>query len=353
MAFDRPTLSQIIDRIKTDIEGSLNLGSPSLRRSVISVISRAFGGAVHMLHGHLEWVSRQIIVDTASTDYLERYASIWGLTRKPADFAEGSVVFTGTNGSVIPAGSVLQRADGVQFELNEEVTIAAGTGSGGITCITAGSSGNTDAAVVMSLGSPISGVNLSATVDSSGLTGGVEAETDESLRARVIARIQEPPKGGAASDYEQWATSVEGVTRAFVNPLGLGPGTVVVYIVDDNAEDPIPSSLKVSEVQDYLDTVRPVTAQVTVIAPTPIALDPEIHISPNTSAVRAAIESALKDLLIRESEVGGTILRSHIAEAISGAAGENDHVIISPSINFTVGSGEFPVLGTITFADIS
>lgn len=352
MAFDRPTLSEIIDRIKSDLESAFNFGSPALRRSGIGLFAKAFGGAVHMLHGHLEFLSKQILVDTATTEYLERYAGIWGLTRKPSDFAAGNVTFTGTNGAVISAGTLLNRSDGIQYELDAEVTIASGTGTGSVICLTTGSTGNTDSAVVLTLGSPISGVDSSVTVAIGGLTGGVGAETDDSLRSRVLARIQEPPKGGAASDYEQWATSIEGVTRAFVFPLALGPGTISVYIVNDNAEDPIPPSAKVAEVQAYIDDVRPVTATPTVLAPVAIAMNPSIQISPNTSAVRAAIAEELKALLRREGSVGGEIIRSHISEAISGAAGETDHVLVSPSGNFVLGSGEFPVLGTVTFSTI-
>lgn len=352
MAFDRPTLTEIVDRIKADLEASLNLGSPALRRSAIAVFAKAYGGAVHMLHGHLDYLSKQILVDTADTEYLERYASIWGLSRKPADYATGNVTFTGTNGSSVPAGTVIQRTDGIEFELDAEATISGGTATVAVTCLTAGTTGNTDAGTVLTLGSPISGVSSSVTVASGGLTGGIETETDDSLRARVILRIQEPPQGGSELDYQQWATSIEGVSRAFVYPLQLGPGTVSVYIVNDEAEDPIPSSAKVLEVQEYLDEVRPVTAQVSVFAPVSSPMDPVIQISPNTAAVQDAIEVELKALLKREGAVGGTILRSHISEVISGAAGEVDHVLVSPAGNFEVGGGEFPVLGTVTFSDI-
>lgn len=353
MAFDRPALSTIIARIKADLEASLNLGSPALRRSNVAVFAKAFGGAAHMLHGHLDYLSKQIFVDSADTVYLDRYASIYGLSRKPADYAIGQVVFTGTDGSVIPAGTVLQRSDGIDYELDASGTVSGGSVSVAVTCLTAGEIGNADAATALTLGSPIAGVSSTANVDGDGLTGGLETETDEALRERILARIQDPPKGGAASDYEQWAVSVEGITRAFVFAGVLGPGTVSVYVVNDEATDPIPSSGKVAEVQDYIDSVRPVTAEVTVFAPVAVPVDISVAIYGDTPEIRAAITAELAALFKRESEVGGTIIRSHISEAISGASGEIDHVLSVPASNVAVSAGEFPVLGTITFSTLA
>lgn len=55
-----------------------------------------------------------------------------------------------------------------------------------------------------------------------------------------------------------------------------------------------------------------------------------IHPVPDTTAVRAAITSSLKDLHEREAGLGDKLLISHIREAISGAAGETDHPLTLP-----------------------
>lgn len=352
MAFDRPKLSEIVERIKTDIEAGLGLTGASLRRSNIGVLSKAFGASVHLLHGHLDWVSKQIIIDSAESEYLERHAQIWGITRRAADFAQGSVTFTGTDGSVIPIGTTLRRADEVEYTTDAEVTIASGTATADVTAVVPGEAGNSDSGVVLNLLSPISGVNGTATVAIDGITNGLEAETDDSLRVRLLARIQEPNRGGAATDYQQWATEVSGISRAFVFGSYTGPGTVAVFVIQDDPNDPIPNSAKVTEVQEYLDEKRPVTAQVTVFAPIAYTVDFDIQLSPNTSAVRQAVEDELKSLFSREGEVGGTLLRSHINEAISVAAGEVDHILITPSVNVEIPDGNFPIVGTITFGAI-
>lgn len=92
------------------------------------------------------------------------------------------------------------------------------------------------------------------------------------------------------------------------------------------------------------------TADVTVFAPVAVDLDLNITVSPNTAAVKAAVEAELKALLRREAVPGGTLYLSKIREAISIAAGENNNVLNSPTANVTTSTGELLVLGDITWA---
>ena len=62
-----------------------------------------------------------------------------------------------------------------------------------------------------------------------------------------------------------------------------------------------------------------------------------------------AIEAELADLIRRESEPGGTLLVSHIREAISTAQGETDHELTSPTADVTVQATQITTLGTVTF----
>ena len=90
MPFARPTLNELIDRVTTDISGRVTgVESAVLRRSLLGILARSEAGAVHMLYGFLEWAARQAIIDTAEKEYLERWAAIWKIFRKPADYAEG------------------------------------------------------------------------------------------------------------------------------------------------------------------------------------------------------------------------------------------------------------------------
>lgn len=353
MAFQRPTLIEIITRVLADLSSRmLGIDGAVLRRSVLGVLGRALSGASHELHGHLDYLARQVIIDTADTDYLERWASVWGVSRKAAEYAIGEVTFTGVNGSVIPEATVLQRQDGVRFETTAEGTISAGTADVAVQAQEAGAAGNTIAAVALTLIQPVSGVQSTAVVAAGDLTNGSDTETDDELRERLLDRIQDPPQGGAAADYVTWALEVPGVTRAWCYPMEMGAGTVTVRFVRDNDGSIIPDAPEIAAVLAYIQERRPVTAEVFVVAPTPVEVDMTIQLEPNTTAVQNAVLAELADLFNRQAEPGGTILYSHIHEAISVAPGETDHGLVDPTDNIELDPGEIAVLGTVTFEAI-
>lgn len=348
MPFSRPVLADIITRTRDDIVS--RLPSPDLlRRSNAEVYARALSGAAHGLYGYIDWLSRQLIYDTADSDMLERWASIWGISRKAATAATGSVTFTGSNGAVIPSGTTLAAYDGQLYATTADATIAAGTVVVAVTASAVGLAGNRATGQTFTLQSPISGVI--ATAAAGAMTGGTDTETDDSLRSRLLARIQEPPHGGDKADYLAWTLEVPGVTRAWVYPQELGIGTVSVrFMMDDSYVDGIPLAGDVTAVAAHIDPVRPVTAQVTVVAPVAVPLNFTIAaLSPASIAVQAAITQELKDLIAREAYPGGTIYLSHIREAISIAAGELDHSLTSPAANVVMTTGNISTFGTITW----
>lgn len=360
MPFQRPTLSDLQTQIASDIESRLPGADSQLRRSFLGVLSRAIAGALHGLYGFLAWIALQLFPDTAEEVFLDRWAGIWGVTRKPAWPAAGTVTFTGTNGSVIPTGTDLQRGDGALFQTQGEGTIVGGTVDVSVLAVEPGSVGNADVGTTINLVAPIAGVQSAGTVADDGAGGGLtlgsDEETDASLRARLLLRIQNPPHGGARHDYVGWAldTDVHGldVTRAWDYPLELGLGTVTVrFMMDDAYADGIPLAADVTALQAYIDLVRPVTAAVTVAAPVAVAIVFEISgLDPATQTVKDAIEAELKDLIRREAEPGGTLLVSHIREAISIAAGETDHALVAPAADVVSATGDISTFGSITWS---
>jgi uncharacterized phage protein gp47/JayE len=352
MPFSRPTLDEIVRRNLADAASRLTgtVGTV-LRRSVLGVIMRIVSGASHLLHGHIDWVSKQIIPDTAESEYLNRWANIWGVFRLGGEQSSGTVTVSGAVGSVVTAGSILQRADGVQYAIDASVTIPMGGSiTASVTALLAGSTADADNTVSLSFVSPLAGINTTATVIA--ISGGADVESDDALRARLIARISNPPQGGSAQDYEQWALAVAGVTRAWVSPVEMGPGTVTVRFVRDGDASIYPDAGEVAEVQAYIDERRPVTADVYVVAPNNAPLNLTIQIAPNNASVQSAITAELEDLIFREAEPGGTLLLSRINEAISSAQGETDHILVAPSANVVSATGDLVSLGTITFQNI-
>lgn len=355
MPFVRPDLPTLIERCVADIESRLPGADARLRRSNLNVLARVNSGAVHGLYGYLDWIARQILPDTADAEILERHATLWLKSgRIPAAPSVGQVSLTGDDGAVIPAGTVFKRADGAAYTSDAEATVAGGVALVQVTAEVAGQAGNGSAGLALNLDSPIAGVNAAGTVTAGALTGGADIETDDSLRARILERIQQTPHGGARHDYIAWAKEVAGVTRAWCYPLEMGDGTVTVRFVRDDDASLIPDAAEVAAMQAYIQPLAPVGSQVYVVAPVAVPVDFQISSNPATTAVKAAIEASLRDLLVREAQPEGgagegTVLLSHIREAISLAAGETDHSLLSPAADVTLAIGQMAVFGSIAW----
>lgn len=347
MPFERPILPAQIDRARNDLLSRLGL-EEVLRRSDMEAYARVIAGEVHGLYGYADYIARNVIIDTADTDYLDRFASIWlTVPRKAATPATGSVTMTTAVGAFIPAGTILVALDGANYETAADATAAGSSTVIAVNAAVAGEAGNREAGQTLSLISPVSGVQPAGVAGE--ISGGSDTEDDDSLRARLIARIQQPPHGGSADDYHTWALEVPGVTRAWVFPGEMGVGTVTVRFVRDDDVSPIPDSGEVAAVQAYIDALRPVTAQVYVVAPVAIDIDFTIDLSPDTAPIRAAVEAELMDFLRREGAPGATLYRSRMIESISSAAGEFSHVMSVPAADIVLTSSQIPILGTITW----
>ncbi len=366
MPFSRSSLQVIVNRIVSDFQTRITGATSLLRRSVLNVIARVNAGIFHLLYEYLDYQARQIFAVTADEAGLEAIASEYGITRNAAVEAIGSGETAGIsiNGTVIPAGTELQSTDGQVYTTDDDETIAGGVATLDFTASVAGEDGNDDAGVILSFVSPIVGVNTSVTVDSDGISGGSDEETDNALRERVLTRKRQPPHGGANFDYGVWALENSGVTRTWTFPQYQGAGTIgVAFVRDDDSDSIIPNSTERDIVKAYIiehedpgtgKTVGiPVTAEpgLFIIELTLLSVDFQIDIYPNTPAVQLAIQENLEDLILRDGGPGETLYLSRIDEAISLADGEERHRIDAPVVDTTAGTERVHVLGTITFGD--
>ena len=351
-AFKRPTLDKLVRRAKSDIATRLVGADANLRGSPEEVLAIVLAGMTHGAHGHIKWLSRQMLADLCEDEFLVRLAGIYGLDRTAAVQSAGAVTITGTNTTVCPAGTIWVRGDGVQYTQDAAATIALGEAVIAVTAVDGGTDGDALAGVTLTIGSAVAGINSTGTVSGDGIIDGAEIEDIEALRSRLLLRLRNPPQAGGPTDYETWALEVAGVTRAWQLPLQFGQGTVGLYFVRDDDVSLIPSAGEVTTVQTYIDSVRPVTADVTVMAPTETVLNITItSLTPDTPAIRTAIEAELEAVLYdaQDPSVAVTIPLSRLNEAISIATGETDHIMTVPAAAPTAAVGVILTLGTITW----
>lgn len=230
---------------------------------------------------------------TTYGQYLDYRAGEHGLTRKAATKATGQVTITGSNGTVVPVGSLYATGSGVQFATTAEVTIAAVTATANIEAVVAGATGNVPAAAITDLPVSIPGVNT--VTNANPTTGGTDAETDADLVARLLEKVQLPATSGNSAHYMQWAKEVAGVGDAKIFPIWNGAGTVKVVLIDSNKQQA--SAQIVQDVADYIEEVRPIGATVTVAAAVELPIGVTATVVLDVGAVLANVQVAFETSL--------------------------------------------------------
>lgn len=307
MPWNTPTLRRVRELVRDDVTAALG-GITLIGNNPLRVVSDAEAGMAHLNLRYIDWLALQFIPDTAEKEWLDRHAAIWLGGRKNATLSYGQVGLTGTVGSVLPQWSRMMGGDGFEFETLEEATIGEdGTSVADTRAVTPGSGNNLPVGSNLSIVTAPVGVNGSAAVTVA-FTGGTDIETDDELRTRVLLRIREPPMGGDASDYVQWALEVPGCTRAWTAPLEMGMGTVTVRVMFDDlraTDDPLTNGFPLEEdlvaVRNHIDRVRPVTTKdFWVYGPIPEPIDFTIQdLVEDDADTRGAIAASV-DAMLRE-----------------------------------------------------
>ena len=332
MPFTTPDYRQIRTNILRDIANQrpdAYVGDDS----DFAVRANASASAVEGLYQHQQWIARQILPDTADSDYLERHASLYTITRKVAAMATGTIQFSGVSGSAIAIGTEAKTTSGVAY-----LTTAAGVvGVGGTVDISAqasaaGIAGNQTAATVLTLSAPPAGVQSAASIVS--MTGGTDVESDVDLLARLLYDMRLPPMGGAKHDYYAWAMSVPGVTDAYVFAQRRALNAVDVVI---EAAGGLPSAQLITDVTTYISTQRPVCADVLVMAPTLIAVN--VTATLTLSGITLADATARIDTLLAAYfatlHVGDAVPRSRLISLMMSVSGVLDVNLTIPAANVT------------------
>src|SRR5262245_1798739 len=139
--------------------------------SVLRIMSDAMSGLTHLTFLNLDWLAKQLLPDTAETEWLDRHGVIW-LTnadgskgRKSATYAHGKVQFEGTGGLVVPVGSILTGGQGVEYQtLAEAMLGAGGLGTADAVALTAGAIGNLPTGSILSMDDNIAGITRNRTL---------------------------------------------------------------------------------------------------------------------------------------------------------------------------------------------
>ncbi len=347
--YDIPTFASLRETYLRDVRNRLPDAAID-GDSDTYVRATAASSAVYGLYQYLLWIARQIMPDTADTEFLERHAALRGITRKAGTAATGTVTFAGQVGAAIPAGTAVKHLATGLLCLTDALAQIGADGTAAVAC-RASSVGAVPDYVdepVLAVSTP-TGVQAEATLT---LAGGTDAETDAELLARLLDYLRNPPGGGNAYDYKRWAMAVDGVTAAWCYPLRRGIGTVDVAVLSAAG---LPGDELVATVQAYLEERRPVACpDVLALAPTPLAVPVTVRVrlsGTTLAVVTAAAQTALAAYFAGLAP-GALVLRSRLETIISGLTGVVDRELAAPAANVQAVVDathlEWPRLGALT-----
>ncbi len=223
-----------------------------------------------------------------------------------------------------------------------------------------GTSQNLDSGAVLSLSTPIAGVNSESFVSFSGITGGTNSEDEEDYRSRIIERIGNPVSNFNDSQITQRAKGIAGVTRTWVQPITPDVGSVTIYFVRDNDEDIFPDSSEITAVKNNILLDLPATSDpesVFVLSPIPVSQGFSFSsITPDTPTMRTSIANSLSAFFEDKAQLGVSITqdqyRSAIQETQDTDTGDflQSFSLSFPTGEITVASGELATLGSVVYA---
>lgn len=322
---------------------------------------KALASELELLGAEGAWIFRQSFPQTASGECLDRHAELRGISRSAAVAASGVVRFytDGAAARTVDAGTVLLTADGSRFATAESITIPAGATFGDARAVAedAGVAGNIPAGAITAMALAPLGVMWCENREA--FAGGTDAESDESLRERLLASYKYLKGAANAAFYESEALSVDGVAAVDVLPRADGRGTVTVYV---SSPEGVPSAELVAAVQAHLDSVREVSVDVTVLPamPSDSTFRATIYYYPDEAesldALKAACTAVLKRELINGFRMGGYLHNAKLVDALMNARGELKGLgfvrVTSPAESYELAAGVVPTIKSIAYTAV-
>lgn len=291
MALQFPTPSELraeylstLKSLKPEVDISKTDSDWYIRGSVV-------GGVMSGVYADQRRVSQDAFPQSARTEALEQHLILYfGAGFNQAQPADGTVGVTGTPATVIPILTEFTYApNGNVYQSTAAVTLVGTTGEVPVVSVSTGQSQNLLAGAQFNIASPPSGLNALA-VALTNIANGTDVESNEAAAARILNRIQQPPAGGTANDYSNFAKDADpSVVSTNVIRYIFGLGTIGIVITAGTTDidtalnngDPvirIPSDALIDEVQAFVDAQAVLTDCAYVLKPNVITLDVTVKV---------------------------------------------------------------------------
>ena len=242
MAYENKTVEYVYNLLIESFQEKFNNKLRLLPKSFIVILSKVLSVIFVLPYKVCGWFYLQLFPDTASFDRV----NVMGISLQPlvklgvnigvgeptsGQAWEGLVSATVvTEGQAITAGTQLKSdVTGLMYVVSETLTTEGQSVNVPVYCVQSGSGGNLAQGDEIKFVSPLGFIAQDAVVAST-TKEGLDEETADHYRARVVNRYSTQPQGGALSDYRIWSYDAPGVLQTYPYNGEDSPGDVEIYV---------------------------------------------------------------------------------------------------------------------------
>lgn len=332
-----PDLKTITTRMESDVNHYIPGAELRPRFSVIGVLVKVVGAAIHSLYQYAQNLLRNILPSTCHDDWLPAWAYVLRKPRKAATAAAGNVTFINEGNILIPSGTILQSSEGVRYLTNADATTTAT-----ITALEPGYASN--APQELKLATPISGVASNVTPGE--ISGGADEESLNDWRTRLITAFANRAKIGDADDYAEWAIDAHpAIKYAWVYGNTPQLGDITIIVATGNT-DPVPDAATLAAVQTNLDRLRNVGCAIYLLAPTALPIPVTVQHIP--AEYREVVLQALLAHIASLRDQGAVLYVADLHAAIRSVY-SGIYSLSAPTQDVTAAQHELIILGAVTW----
>ncbi len=326
--------------------------------SDVGIRMKVLAGEILSLQSNVQWLKNQMFAQTASGTQLEYIAAARGITRKPATTSVGTLTFgrdTALNYDVeIPAGTVCStsEAEPIRVKTTQTATLTAGMLSVTVPAQSegGGSAQNTGIGSVKVMVTPPAAITSVTNEDA--FTGGIDAESDEELRERIIESYKNISNGTNSAFYKEQVLKHDEIYSASVVAKERGVGTVDIYVAIRGG---VPDDSVVTQLQTEITELRELNVDVQVNKADTIEVAVGVDISVKDGYSFNEIKQQCIDNIINyfnTLKIGEPCLVAAIGNAVYTVPGvENYYIVSSISTDRYMSETQLAVIGSIQISE--
>lgn len=295
--------------------------------------------AIIRLVNNQNYIGKQNLLKYASSGNLDNLGAFSDTTRIPASAATTTLLITVAakreQETIVKAGTRVTTDNGIYFATNEDAAVLAGnmTTTVKATCQTVGTVGN--GFLPGEIKSVVDQVAYVASiVNTTTSAGGADEESDDDYRERIHEAPERFSTAGPTGAYEYWTKSAN---SGIIDVAVTSPSAGAVEIRPLMTGGTLPEQELLDAVKTVVsaDKVRPLTDNVSVVAPDAVSYDITLtyytDVGTAESTIKDAVMTAVDNYrLWQKSKIGRDINPSRLIADVMAVAGVKRVIVTAP-----------------------